>query len=87
MSETAFDLDSVLAETIEFLTVRPDGDGFVGDTPGWFGPHLFGGFIVGQAVHAATRTGEVFASSDDGDMWTEVAAHLPPVLSVRATAG
>ena len=31
-----------------------------------------------------TRTGEVFASSDDGESWRLVAGHLPPVLSVRA---
>jgi hypothetical protein len=33
-----------------------------------------------------TRTGEVFASFDDGDSWTSVAGHLPPVLTVRAVA-
>jgi len=33
-----------------------------------------------------TRTGEVYASSDDGEHWVEVARHLPPVLSIRAVA-
>jgi acyl-CoA thioesterase-2 len=43
-------------DALRFVTVRPDGDGWIGDTPTWMGEHLFGGFLVGQAVHAATRT-------------------------------
>ena len=31
-----------------------------------------------------TRTGEVYASPDDGDTWELLADHLPPVLVVRA---
>jgi len=31
-----------------------------------------------------TRTGEVFASADEGDSWRCVARHLPPVTCVRA---
>jgi acyl-CoA thioesterase II len=50
------ELDAVLAETLAFTTVRPEGDGWIGDTPPWFGDYLFGGFVVAQAVHAATRT-------------------------------
>jgi acyl-CoA thioesterase-2 len=50
------DIESIVEETIEFVTVRPDGDGWVGDAPAWFGERLFGGFVVSQAVHAATRT-------------------------------
>ena len=38
------------------LTVRAEGDGWIGDTPSWFGDYLFGGFVIAQAVHAATRT-------------------------------
>jgi hypothetical protein len=34
-----------------------------------------------------TRSGEVYASFDEGDRWELIASHLPPVLSVRATAG
>jgi hypothetical protein len=34
-----------------------------------------------------TRSGEVYASFDEGDHWELVASHLPPVLSVRAAAG
>jgi photosystem II stability/assembly factor-like uncharacterized protein len=35
-------------------------------------------------VYFGTRTGEVFASADEGDSWQQVAAHLPDVLCVRA---
>jgi acyl-CoA thioesterase II len=38
------------------LRVAPDGDAFAGTAPGWWGPSLFGGFIVGQAIHAAGQT-------------------------------
>lgn len=37
-------------------------------------------------VYFGTRTGEVYASRDDGDRWQQVAAHLPQVLCVRAAA-
>jgi acyl-CoA thioesterase-2 len=50
------DVDAVLAETREFLTVVPRGDGvWTGRPPEWFGPYLFGGFVIAQAVIAATR--------------------------------
>jgi acyl-CoA thioesterase-2 len=49
--------DAVVAETIAFMSVRPEGDGWIGDTPEWFGDVLFGGFVVAQAVHAATHAG------------------------------
>lgn len=52
----AVDLDAVLAETIAFLTIRPDGDdAWLGDAPDWFGEYLFGGFVIAQALVAATR--------------------------------
>jgi photosystem II stability/assembly factor-like uncharacterized protein len=35
-------------------------------------------------VYFGTRSGEVYASRDEGDSWQLVAAHLPDVLSVRA---
>ena len=35
-------------------------------------------------VYFGTRSGEVFASRDEGDSWSSVAAHLPDVLCVRA---
>jgi len=50
------DIQALVDETIRFLTVRPEGDCWVGDTPLWFGDQLFGGFLVAQAVHAATRS-------------------------------
>lgn len=35
-------------------------------------------------VYLGTRTGEVFASADEGESWASIARHLPDVLSVRA---
>ena len=35
-------------------------------------------------LYLGTRTGEVYASTDDGDSWRLLAEHLPPVMSVRA---
>ena len=35
-------------------------------------------------LYFGTRSGEVYGSGDDGDTWRLLAAHLPPVLSVRA---
>jgi hypothetical protein len=35
-------------------------------------------------VYFGTRTGEVYASPDEGESWTQVAEHLPDVLHIRA---
>lgn len=35
-------------------------------------------------LYFGTRSGEVYASADDGATWNVLAQHLPPVLSVRA---
>jgi photosystem II stability/assembly factor-like uncharacterized protein len=35
-------------------------------------------------IYFGTRSGEVYASADDGETWTLAAAHLPDVLCVRA---
>jgi photosystem II stability/assembly factor-like uncharacterized protein len=35
-------------------------------------------------VYFGTRSGEVFASPDEGEHWQQIAAHLPDVLCVRA---
>jgi acyl-CoA thioesterase-2 len=43
-------------ELIDYVTVRPQGDGWVGNTPRWFSDTVFGGFLIAQAVHAATQT-------------------------------
>lgn len=37
-------------------------------------------------LYFGAESGEVFGSCDGGDTWTSVAAHLPPVLSVRSSA-
>jgi len=37
-------------------------------------------------VYFGNRAGEVYASADEGETWHRIASHLPPVLSVRATA-
>jgi acyl-CoA thioesterase-2 len=51
------DVDAALAETLDFLTLVPgDRDGlWTGRPPEWFGPYLFGGFVIAQAIVAATR--------------------------------
>jgi acyl-CoA thioesterase II len=56
MAEAGADIQSIVEDTIRFVSVRPDGDGWIGDTPTWFGEYLFGGFVIAQAVHAATRS-------------------------------
>src|SRR5207344_2801220 len=33
-------------------------------------------------IYFGTRGGEVYASPDEGEHWTQVAAHLPDVLAV-----
>ena len=34
-------------------------------------------------VYFGTNTGSVFATADEGDSWTEIARHLPTILSVE----
>jgi hypothetical protein len=36
-------------------------------------------------VYFGTRSGDLFATRDEGDSWSLIASHLPDVLSVRAT--
>jgi acyl-CoA thioesterase-2 len=56
MGEGEVDVDAVLAETIEFLTLHRSGRGeWVGEAPAWFGDVLFGGFVIAQVIVAATR--------------------------------
>src|SRR4051794_18640455 len=50
------DTAAALEDTLAFLTLRSDGgDGWIGDAPEWFGDILFGGFVIAQAITAATR--------------------------------
>lgn len=56
MSDDLLTTDEYVAETLAHLPARPEGDGFVGDTPDWFGPTLFGGFVLGQATSAMCGT-------------------------------
>jgi acyl-CoA thioesterase-2 len=51
------DDEDLLAETLAYLAVRPEGDTLVGQAPSWFGDYLFGGFVVAQAIVAATHDG------------------------------
>lgn len=53
---TVPEIDAVVAETLEHLDVRADGETFAGPSPDWFGPVLFGGFLVAQGVAALCRT-------------------------------
>jgi hypothetical protein len=34
-------------------------------------------------VYAGTNTGTLFASPDEGETWTSIAQHLPPILSAE----
>jgi acyl-CoA thioesterase II len=68
--------EAIVAETIAFMCVRPDGDGWLGETPEWFGEVLFGGFVVAQAVHAATR-----AAPEGRRLHSAHAYFLRPVVS------
>ena len=61
---------TLVATPLATLTVLRDG--FTTDGQGPAG--LFFG----------TRGGEVYGSVDDGDSWSLLAEHLPPVMSVRA---
>jgi acyl-CoA thioesterase-2 len=78
----AFDIGAVLAETLEFLTVRANGDNddsWIGDAPTWFGDILFGGFVIAQAIIAATR------SAPPGRRLHSLHAYfLRPVLAANA---
>jgi hypothetical protein len=34
-------------------------------------------------LYFGTSTGQVFASTDEGDTWTQIADYLPPIASVE----
>ncbi len=71
---------------------RDGGDSWRGFGQGlpdkdFFGTVLRQGMAVDRAtpcgVYFGTNTGSVFASLDEGESWTEIARHLPTVLSVE----
>jgi acyl-CoA thioesterase II len=78
VSEPVPDPAAVVEETLRYLAVRRDGDGWTGDTPDWFGERLFGGFVIGQAVAAATRV-----TPPDRRLHSLHAYFLRPVLAGR----
>jgi photosystem II stability/assembly factor-like uncharacterized protein len=39
--------------------------------------------LTPAGVYAGTNTGTLFASADEGETWTSIAQHLPPILSVE----
>ena len=63
-------LTSGLPQRDAHLTVLRDGFTTDGQDP--------------AGLYIGTRTGELYASTDDGDSWRLLAEHLPPVMSVRA---
>jgi hypothetical protein len=68
--ETWQPLTSGLPQQDAHLTILRDGFTTDGQDP--------------AGLYFGTRTGEVYASTDDGDSWRLIAQHLPPVMSVRA---
>jgi acyl-CoA thioesterase II len=76
VSGPKFDLESIIAETIEFITVRKDGGYWVGDAPAWFGERLFGGFVLAQSVHAAAT-----AAAEDRRIHSLHGYFLRPVMA------
>lgn len=78
MSEQPRTVEAIAAEMVALVGVRPDGAGWVGDAPPWFGDRLFGGFVVAQALAAAGHT------APDG--WRVHSLHgyfLRPVLAAK----
>lgn len=65
-------LTAGLPQSDAHLTILRDGFTTDGDDP--------------AGLYFGTRSGEVYGSVDDGDSWQQLAAHLPPVLSMRAAA-
>lgn len=57
LGEPDTDVDTLLRETLDFLTVRPGPEPgtWVGDPPAGSDGVLFGGFVIAQAIVAATR--------------------------------
>ena len=65
-------------ELLSVLRVEADGDGWVGHTPDWYGPVLFGGLGLAMTISAACR------DAPDGSRLHSIHGHfLRPVLAGR----
>lgn len=53
--ERTSSVEALVEEMVDHLGLDAEGDRLVGRTPGWFGDVLFGGFVIAQAIAAATR--------------------------------
>jgi acyl-CoA thioesterase-2 len=49
------DFTELLAQTVRFLTLEPGPGGWIGQPAEWPGEYLFGGFVIAQALMAASR--------------------------------
>src|SRR2546425_5107262 len=58
MQEAAPTRAEMMRELVDALQTRPTSDPslFTAPSPDWFGPRLFGGFVVAQALNAAINT-------------------------------
>lgn len=76
------ELSRAVRDTIEALTLRRDGDAWSGEMPTWlWGPVVFGGFAVAQAVAAVTR------DAPDGRRLHSLHAYfLRPVMGGKAVS-
>ncbi|HWX95322.1 MAG TPA: acyl-CoA thioesterase domain-containing protein [Solirubrobacteraceae bacterium] len=50
------DAEEPIDEAFTAFGVRQEGAQLVGESPLWFGPHVFGGILLAQALDAAGRT-------------------------------
>jgi acyl-CoA thioesterase-2 len=76
----------MLVDLLARLRVMPlGGDRFHGDEPDWFGPRVFGGILVGQALDAAMQTVDAAMPphSLHGSFLRPVAALAPVELTVE----
>jgi len=82
---------------VQVWRTRDAGSSWQKMTKGLPGPDAFVGVLRDGMSHDeqddfglyfGTSTGQLFASLDEGDSWTEVADYLPSIQSVRvATVG
>ncbi len=78
VEEVGNERDREVADAIAALSVRRDGEGWIGEMPVMSRRAVFGGFLIGQAVTAATR------EAPDGRRLHSLHAYfLRPVLEGR----